>query len=64
MIELFVCGYNIFCHFNNISNNMNENKYSKDVAQMCIYFERQKEKLPEYCFYKSTANLPRHRNEY
>lgn len=43
---------------------MNENKYPKDIAQLCVYFEKQNEELPEYCFYKSVTNLPRHRNEY
>ncbi len=64
MIELLVCGYNIFCHIDNINRNMVGSKYPEDVAQLCIYFEQQKTQLPDYCFYKTTVKPPRHRNEY
>jgi len=64
MIELLVCGYNIFCHIGNINNALTENKYPLDVVQLCTYFEEQKTKLPDYCFYKTNIKPPRHRSEY
>jgi hypothetical protein len=64
MIELLVCSYNIFCHIDNIKDNMVQSKYPKDVVQLCTYFEQQKTQLPDYCFYKTTIKPPRHRNEF
>ena len=64
MLEVIACGYNIFCHLDNINNNMVGSKYPKDVAQLCVYFEQQKAQLPDYCFYKTETKPPRHRNEY
>ena len=64
MFEIVICGYNIFCHINNIGDQIYTSKYPKDVEELCYYFERQKEKLPEYCFYKSEVKLPRRRSEF
>ena len=64
MIEVLACGYNIFCYLDNINNRMVGSKYPQDVAQLCVYFEEQKEQLPDYCFYKIETKPPRHRNEY
>lgn len=64
MIEVMLCGYNIFCHLNNVNETLSRPKYPSDVAQLCVYFEQQKAELPDYCFYKSTVKPPRHRNEY
>jgi len=64
MIEVMLCGYNIFCHLNNVTEQISRPKYPPDVAQLCTYFQEQKAKLPDYCFYKSTVKPPRHRNEY
>lgn len=64
MLEVLVCGYNIFCHLDNINDSMVRSKYPQDVAQLCTYFEQQKVQLPDYCFYKVETKPPRHRNEY
>ena len=64
MLEVLICGYNIFCHLDNITNSIVRSKYPQDVAQLCIYFEQQKAQLPDYCFYKTEVKRPRHRNEY
>lgn len=64
MIELIVCGYNIFCHVDNIRDNMVRSKYPQDVAQLCIYFEEQKTDLPDYCKWKSETKPPRRRSEF
>jgi len=64
MISALICGYNIFCHIDNIKDHMYNSKYPKDVAELCYYFEGQKEKLPDYCFYKSETFIPRRRSEF
>jgi hypothetical protein len=64
MISALICGYNLFCHIDNIKDYTYNNKYPKDVAELCRYFERQKTELPEYCFYKSETFIPRRRSEF
>jgi hypothetical protein len=64
MISILVCGYNIFCHIDNIKDHTYNNKYPKDVAELCYYFEEQKTQLPEYCFYKNEIEKPRRRSEF
>jgi hypothetical protein len=64
MFEVLICGYNLFCHLDNIRANIYNSKYPKDVAELCYYFEEQKTELPEYCFYKSESKPPRRRSEF
>jgi|GWRWMinimDraft_1066009.scaffolds.fasta_scaffold00206_2 hypothetical protein len=64
MIGALICWYNIFCHIDNIRTEMYNNKYPKDVAELCYYFEGQKAELPEYCFFKSETFIPRRRSEF
>jgi hypothetical protein len=64
MIEAFLCGYNFFCHVDSVRERMYNSKYPKDVAQLCYYFEDQKVKLPDYCFYQSQVQPPRRRSEF
>jgi len=64
MIDLLICGYNIFCHIDTIKDNMVRSKYPQDVAQLCYYFEEQKADLPDYCKVKSQVNPPRRRSEF
>jgi hypothetical protein len=64
MIEILVCGYNIFCHINNLNYQFQRPKYPPDVAQICQYFEEQKVKLPDYCKFKSEPFVPRRRSEF
>jgi hypothetical protein len=64
MFEVLACGYNIFCHLDNINNSVVRSKYPQNVVQLCVYFEQQKVQLPDYCFRKTEIKPPRHRNEY
>jgi hypothetical protein len=64
MIGILICGYNIFCHLDNINSALYNSKYPEDVAELCYYFEGQKAKLPDYCFYKSETFVPRRRSEF
>ena len=64
MFEVVICGYNIFCHFNTLHDNMRSHKYPPDVAMLCTYFNEQKVSLPDYCFYKTEMKIPRRRSEF
>ncbi len=64
MIEIFVCGYNIFCHIRNVNHQLNGPKYPPDVAVVCQYFDEQKVELPDYCKWKTQNNPPRRRSEF
>ena len=64
MLEVILCGYNLFCHLNNLNDSLQRNKYPQDVEQICVYFEQQKAQLPDYCFYKSTTQPPRRRSKF
>jgi hypothetical protein len=65
MVEVLICGYNIFCHINNLNFEFQRPKYPPDVAKLCYYFEEQKLELPEYCKWKDEVNPPpRRRNEF
>jgi hypothetical protein len=63
MFEILTCGYNIFCHFDNI-NDLNRPKYPPDVVQLCQYFEDQKSELPDYCKWPDKPFIPRRRSEF
>jgi|688.fasta_scaffold15342_19 hypothetical protein len=64
MIGILICGYNIFCHLDNINSALYNSEYPNDVKQLCSYFKEQKVELPEYCFYKSKPEPPRRRSEF
>jgi hypothetical protein len=64
MIELVICGYNIFCHANNFRHQFFRDKYPPDVAQLCQYFEDQKSELPDYCNWHDKPFTPKRRNEF
>jgi len=64
MLNLLLCGYNLFCHIGNVNDTINPQRYPPDTAQLCTYFKEQKTQLPDYCFYKTEVKKPRHRNEY
>lgn len=64
MIEILVCGYNIFCHLNNINQQLSRPKYPPEVHTICVYFEEQKVELPEYCKWTDLPNQVRKRNEF
>jgi len=64
MFELIFCGYNIFCHLDNVSDYLSRPKYPKDVETLCIYFEEQKAELPDYCKWKDNPSPPRRRSEF
>jgi hypothetical protein len=64
MFELFFCGYNLFCHIDNVKHTFSRPKYPPDVAQLCYYFEEQKSELPEYCKWKSDVKPPRRRSDF
>jgi hypothetical protein len=64
MIETFLCGYNLFCHLSNITNQVSRPKYPPDVALLCTYFEEQKSELPEYCKWGDVPKPPRRRSEF
>jgi hypothetical protein len=64
MIQLLICGYNIFCHVDNFKSEYLRPKYPPDVAELCYYFEEQKSELPEYCKWKSETFKPRRRSEF
>ena len=64
MIEVLVCGYNIFCHIDNFKFEFGRSKYPLDVAEVCKYFEEQKSELPEYCKWKSETFIPKRRSEF
>lgn len=60
MIDLLFCGYNLSCHLNNLKGP----KYPSEVAEICYYFEKQKEQLPEYCKWTNQPSPVRKRNEF
>jgi hypothetical protein len=64
MIEAFLCGYNFFCHIDNLKYNFSRPKYPPDVAQICQYFENQKSELPDYCKWNDKPFIPRRRSEF
>jgi hypothetical protein len=64
MLELLFCGNNLTCGFGTIKDWISGPKYPPDVAQICMYFEEQKEKLPEYCKFKQEPFIPRRRSEF
>lgn len=64
MIEAFICGYNFFCHVDNLKHNFTRPKYPPDVAVLCQYFEEQKTELPEYCKWGDAPKPPRRRSEF
>jgi hypothetical protein len=64
MIETLICGYNIFCHLHTLHDGMESHRYPPDVVMLCTYFEEQKVKLPDYCFYKTEMKIPRRRSEF
>lgn len=64
MVEMFLCGYNVFCQIDNLKYHFERPKYPPDVAQLCQYFEDQKTELPDYCKWKSDVKLPRRRSDF
>jgi hypothetical protein len=64
MIEVFFCGYNLFCHLDNVKHNLTRPKYPPEVATLCKYFEEQKSELPEYCKWGDEPKPPRRRSEF
>jgi hypothetical protein len=64
MVEVIICGYNIFCHIDNLSFQFQRPKYPPDVAQLCQYFEDQKSELPDYCKWNDKPFIPRRRSEF
>ncbi len=64
MFETLLCGYNLFCHVDNLNNNFARPKYPPDVAMICKYFDDQKVELPEYCKWKTETFVPRRRSEF
>lgn len=64
MLEVIICGYNIFCHIDNLKYQQERPKYPPDVAQLCYYFEEVKQKLPDYCQWKTEPKFPRRRSEF
>lgn len=64
MVEILVCGYNIFCHIDNFKFGYARTKYPPDVSQLCKYFEDQKTELPDYCKWIDDVKPPRKRNEF
>lgn len=64
MIDLIICGMNLSCHFSNLKQHTVGPKYSADVEQICYYFDKKREKLPEYCNLKVETKPIRQRNEF
>jgi hypothetical protein len=64
MIGALICGYNLFCHIDNIKSEYMRPKYPPDVAQLCQYFEDQKSELPDYCKWNDKPFTPRRRSEF
>ena len=64
MIQLLICGYNIFCHINIVKSEYSRPKYPPDNAIICQYFEEQKAELPDYCKWNDKPFIPRLRSEF
>ena len=64
MFQLLICGYNLFCHIDNVKSEYMRSKYPPDVAELCQYFEDQKSELPDYCKWNDKPFIPRRRSEF
>mgnify|MGYP003336025557 FL=1 len=64
MIQLIICGYNIFCQIDSIKDHFSRPKYPPDNAMVCQYFEDQKAELPDYCKWHDKPFIPKRRNEF
>lgn len=57
---LVICHVNIICH-----QKMNTSKYNQDNTVVCKFLmEVNDAPLPDWCYNKSTAQIPRKRNEF
>lgn len=55
-----ICHINIFCH-----HRINSSNYRQENAVVCKFLKEVDDApLPEWCYNKSTAQIPRNRNEF
>ena len=64
MIQIIICGYNIFCQVDSIRYQFARPKYPPDVAHLCQYFEEQKTELPDYCKWHDEPFVPKRRSDF